>query len=857
MSFARRMYATSRSSVLFMQYKKTNDQRYLEQALGYFRAVLAESPPGDQAIRAAAMNNIAVALGELYECTGDAALLAEAELVSRNAVAVTPDGHRVLAEHLNTLSVVLQLAAERAGGGTEINEAVRAARAAVAATPAAEYARQDRLVRLGLNAGIAGRLTNLGLALRMLYDHTGDTEYLAEAVEASRRAVGLLPSGHMDNPGITANLSNSMQGLYERTGDLEVLKEAVKLKRAAVGSAGERYRAGCLSGLAGAVAALAEETGDMSAWREAVELSRAAAGDPVAGPEYVANLGHVLLRFAVRTGDADALTESVLTGRKAVAAAPAGAPGLAALLTYLGIALLTHFDRTGDAAELAEARRCLIRAAEDPSADVLTRITAVGQAVRTRPGGTEAQRVLAAVEAVVALLPQVTHRSLSRRDREHQVGQLTSVPEAAAAAALDAGDAERAVELLEQTRGLLVADTIAARSSDLARLRGAAPELAERFERLRERRAALDRRAAPDEALALAAMPLTGIMRDSARAARRLGRERRAAQAEWTELVDQIRALDGFAGFLAVPAFAELAAHACDGPVILVYAGLTRSDALIVTGEPDTSAAHSVKASVRVVSLGVTLDEIARQADRFMSIQRAVIDPGTTPEAQPSAQRELLAMLGWLWDTIAGPVLDELGYPAAEGGTPPRVWWCPVGMLACFPLHAAGHSAGRAAGHPSPPRYPPSALDRVVSSYTPTIRGLGYARSRQPAAGGTAMVVAVSDAAGTVPLHGVTAEAAMLAELLPGALLLRNPALHITGAFHLAGYSQVIGTLWAIPDPFARRFSADFYRRIIPAGTAWPDVGRAAYALREAAIQLRGRFPARPTLWAVHTHTGS
>ena len=87
----------------------------------------------------------------------------------------------------------------------------------------------------------------------------------------------------------------------------------------------------------------------------------------------------------------------------------------------------------------------------------------------------------------------------------------------------------------------------------------------------------------------------------------------------------------------------------------------------------------------------------------------------------------ILDILAWIWDTITGPVLAALGHTStpADGESWPQVWWCPVGLLAYLPLHAAGHHADVAAGQP----HPRTALDRVISSYTTTVRGLGWARA--------------------------------------------------------------------------------------------------------------------------------
>jgi CHAT domain-containing protein len=83
---------------------------------------------------------------------------------------------------------------------------------------------------------------------------------------------------------------------------------------------------------------------------------------------------------------------------------------------------------------------------------------------------------------------------------------------------------------------------------------------------------------------------------------------------------------------------------------------------------------------------------------------------------------------------------------------------------------------------------------------------------------------------------------------------LADESLHITGAFHLAGYRHVIGTLWPVDDPTAAQIAEDFYTYLTADGT--PDPDRAAHALHHATRLLRTRYPATPTLWAAHTHTG-
>jgi CHAT domain-containing protein len=251
-------------------------------------------------------------------------------------------------------------------------------------------------------------------------------------------------------------------------------------------------------------------------------------------------------------------------------------------------------------------------------------------------------------------------------------------------------------------------------------------------------------------------------------------------------------------------------------------------------------------------------------------------------------------------------VLDGLG--AVE-----RVWWSPTGLLAHLPLHAAGH-------HDRPGF---SVLDRVISSYTPTVRALRHARGRvaAPAEGGL-LAVAMSETPGATPLpraqreiqqldaalrltgpeataqrvrtemtrhaqvhfacHGISdqnepSEGRLLlhdheadpltvqdiARLdLTGARLaylsacrtsyvaahLSDEAVHITSAFQLAGYPQVIGTLWPVNDRVAAKIAQKVYSGLTHG---------AAAALHAAVRNCRETYPDTPSLWSAHIHAGA
>ena len=102
-----------------------------------------------------------------------------------------------------------------------------------------------------------------------------------------------------------------------------------------------------------------------------------------------------------------------------------------------------------------------------------------------------------------------------------------------------------------------------------------------------------------------------------------------------------------------------------------------------------------------------------------------------------AAQGKVLEVLAWIWDTITEPVLTALGHTTAlsREETWPRVWWSPVGALAYLPLHAAGHHSDLIASDPALEANPRTVLDRVISSYTTTMRSLAYARTHHAGTG--------------------------------------------------------------------------------------------------------------------------
>ncbi|MGW5768816.1 CHAT domain-containing protein [Streptomyces longwoodensis] len=259
---------------------------------------------------------------------------------------------------------------------------------------------------------------------------------------------------------------------------------------------------------------------------------------------------------------------------------------------------------------------------------------------------------------------------------------------------------------------------------------------------------------------------------------------------EWDRLVDQVReTVPGFQDFMRRPSLDSLLPAAAAGSVVMLNVSPWRSDALIVT----TAGVRNLRlprltldeATARANHYLETLHEAERKGQEYLdALDEAHARPTAAAiRAQSHAAHDLMhaerrtdqmlqAMQEWLWETVAAPVLEEIGLVGKPpAGTEwPRLWWCPTGPLTLLPLHTAGYH-----GTAESP-LPLTVLDRAVSSYTPTLRALLQARTEhRPSAAEAAtdrlLVVAVEEATGQPRLHSVDRELQALSQLVtPGRL---------------------------------------------------------------------------------------
>lgn len=881
--------------------------------------------------------NLGRSLGLLYERTGDPALLdeairrlEEAVTIASEAASEDADAGSGSANALSSLGMALLERAERLDDVRDLHRAVELTGRAVDAVPVGHPERAMWLAHLV--AALTARYTRLNTAAD-----------LVEAARVGREAVAIVPPGTPphDRAVLLTNLGTVLRRTYERTGAFADLDEAVEVLRAALEAAapGSEGAGEAAAGLCLALSDRHERTESAHELDEAIDAGRLAVA---AYPQGHARRAGALTNLAVvildrcsrhkRRGDAD---EAVRCFQEAVRATPDGHPARARSLLGLSTAHLARYELTHSAADLDEAidvAESALRATPEDDVRRVSFLVGLAQAhtFAALHGGARHDlekaravfREAAGVEGVptkvrfsaaahwalrsamledwhqavdgyrlaIAQLPLMAWHGLEFEDRISGLAVSDSIACDAAAAALSTGRPETALQLLEQGRGLLLAQAVDSRF-DNTELAEQEPRLAHRITEIR------DVLHSADSAFVDPTAPAREQWAEA--------HERRELAAELDELTRRAYHLLGLDDFLRPPSFEELREAAGDGAVVVVNTSFLRCDALIVTRD-----------TLRTVPLpGLRLGGPGGVQERAETLLTALSSAGRSPS---EAGRALEDTLEWLREEVVAPVLTGLRLAGRSSG---RLWWCPTGLLALLPLHAVGELP-----------------ERYVCSYATTLRSLARARRRQhdgDRAPGGVLVVDQSDVPGLLPLpsarkealrlvtqvgerkllagptvdrravrralpnhsclhfagharhdparparsglfcHGDrqpalltvediarlrldTAELAFLSacETARGTARLPDEALHLAGALQLAGFTHVVAAQWVAEDTTARELTARFYTEL-----RHPDVpdrldpARSAFALQTAVRRIRQRN-ADPLLWAAYVHTG-
>ncbi|WP_328785581.1 CHAT domain-containing protein [Streptomyces canus] len=804
-------------TVLLNRFKLNAVRPYLDDAISLQECVLAVFPL-DHDERWRVLVTLGEELRERFADSNNPQDVARAVTLAREAVALTPVGHQGRPAALMSLGMALRVRHEwqveydgQGGLSADLDEAIELQQEALTMAPAESWVR-------------AGRLSDLGTSLIAKFQITGDLESLDQAVRLTDEAVAA--TGRED-PERGVRLYNLATALLERCQRLRGradLDWAVEVAEELVGSIPvgnwARPRAASTSSRAFYLRFLhAKAAEDLTrAIVRAEETVTITPGDAPERARWLMNLAMLQLeRFHLTQASRD-VDSAVASAAGAVAAlGPGPRPDRPGCLNTQAAALLTRYrlapavgasDLRNADESLREAlaalpgdhpqragmlinRANILASAPGRRAAAINAYIAAARVVTAPPSmrvhAARAAATLLAASApakaagllalAVSLLPSMVPRQLHRGDQQTILKDVAELANDAAALTLMARPrsrraAVRALSLLEQGRGVLLSQALDARS-ELTTLEesddAAHRALAARYLRIRD---ALDDGQAPGPV----ARP--GWIGSGTRHQDSVIADRHLLNRQFASAISEIRQIPGFETFQRPPRVREFLAEAAHGPVVVFNVSEYGCGALLIAdGKIKHVPLHGLIRAQLIDEINVFhsgLRTIGRRKPQGDDTERLK----EWSAERRAAQDTLSGVLKWLWEVVAEPVLTALGFDGSEARRGQRIWWATGGLLGLLPLHAAGQH--RKAAHPDGDDRRTTVMDRVVSSYTPTVRALRYARRPVPERLQTdgsvdpphALIVAMPNTPHASPLPHVLTEAQQLRRQLPRHTLL-------------------------------------------------------------------------------------
>ncbi|MEV6393541.1 CHAT domain-containing protein [Streptomyces sp. NPDC051907] len=867
---------------LHMRFGYTGMPDDLHEAITAHQEAAAASGPTDPE-RPRRLSNLARTLSSLATWTGALADLNPAIDALHKAVEATGVDDTAWPARACNLGGLLFIRFDHSGARADLDTAVRILRAVVSAAP--DDHPERHLFRV-----------NLGLALRIRFERFGNPTDLDEAIERIRGALEHIPDGDEQYAKLLAAMGMGLSTRFRLSRDLADLDEAIAVHRRAAAAVREDSpdRSMVLSTLGIALHLRAEHSGDEHDEEEAVGVFQdSVALAPPNHPDLgigLSHLGDALLRRFRRTGAqadsvaaADAFarhtalaavpaSERVRTARLAAATAMPSEPARAARLLEAAVNLVPQIaPRELERPDQQHAVRSLTGLAPEAAALTLQDTTL--------PEDERASRALRLLEAGRAVLLsqaldtrsdltdlRARHPELARRYVELR-DVLDRSPEPGAATRDDEIRGEATVSLLraDSFDRRRLADEFAALSTHIRTLDdfdsfAQPPTTSELVAQAGDGPIVVFNTSdyGTDALLVtsagVSALPLPGVSHNTLitqinnfhRALRTASagatpRARTTAQKQLSEVLRWLWHA------IAEPVLLALGFDRAPGPgkplpriwwapggllgLLPVHAAGHHTDS------PDDPAARTVMdrvafsytPTIRALRYARRRTAQGRRPGRALIVAMPTT-PGLPGEGRLHHVRDEAAVVASHLtdsDTLIEPELPH-SLPSGVDGHPTR-----AKVLDRLPAYSVAHFACHGTSFAGDPSQSHLLLhDHATAPFTVA-----------------ALAPYLLDNTDLAYLSACDTALSTNAELI-------DESIHLAAAFQLAGYPQVIGTLWEINDHHAVDMAGSFYSGLRDEnGTVDPK--RAARALHDATVAARNALPETPSLWAAYIHVGA
>ncbi|KAF8129042.1 TPR-like protein [Boletus edulis] len=732
------------------RFKRLGELSDLEHAISTLREVVELTPQGHPD-RLSRLSNLGSSFITRFERLGELSDLEHAISTHREAVDLTPHGHPDKPSRLNNLGISFRARFERLGELSDLEHAISTLTDAVDLTPHGHPDKPSRLSNLGnsfitrferlaelsdLEHGIStltdavdltphghphkpSRLSNLGNSFITRFERLGELSDLEHAISMYREAIDLTPHGHPDKPSGLNNLGISFITRFESLGELSDLEHAISTLREVVDLTphGHPDKLSGLNNLGISFITRFERLGELSDLEHAIStLTDAVDLTPHGHPDKPSglnNLGDSFRARFERLGELSDLEHAISILREAVDLTPHGHPDKPSRLNNLGLSFITRFERLGELNDLEDAISLYSHSASVPIGPIGVRFHASRNWILCARH-MHHPSLLRAYSIAINLFPQLAWIGLSLTHRYAELKRGADVVREAAAAALDLGFPELAVEWLEQGHSIVWGELLQLRGS-YEQLSSAHPDHASR---LRELSAALDVAGATREKSLSTFMESTDdIMQRATQTLQQEADKHRTLAIERDKLLQEIRRLPGFERFLFPDDFPQLRASAHSGSVVILNAAETRCDALILLADVD----HVIHVPLPNFNFQQSVG-LQNMLETLLGHARATPFDDRKGRQPTRGSGNWETLLSDLFNGVIKLVLDALAFSTV--GDLSRIFWCPTGPFVFLPIHAAGLYGTQysSPGH--------KVSDFVVSSYVPTLSILAQSNCR-------------------------------------------------------------------------------------------------------------------------------
>ena len=616
------------------------------------------------------------------------------------------------------------------------------------------------------------------------------------------------------------------------------------------------------------------------------------------------NLGRYLGNRYKLTKNLEDLEVAIIHAERAVETTPEDHPDRARWLNNLAIYFSRRCERTGNSLDLGLAIDACFSSWRIPTAPILTRIEAASRAAQTLvsnynalPAFNDLSRACSLLRDATLLIPLATSRSLQREDQQHILGQFTGLASHAAAVSLQAGKSPlEALRLQELGRSVTNGQLLDYRS-DISDLMEQYPALASDFDSLRQE---LDSPFLPMISLSRSDTSMQTVSKDNRVQIQQVAIARRNEVSKGVDnILRQIRQKPGFQTFLLAESEEYFLTAAQQGPIVVLNGTELRSDAILVTKEQVTSIPLPKLSHASMHKyLGTSTNENGLKREMLEWLWKAAVEPvlrelGFYPKAVDPLPR--------IWWIGIGLLAQAPIHAAAVFIKRTKIKM--TTLQYCLPsytstIRALQYSRSRQQYHQNtstlvmtmPTTSGEDSLGGVTKeadAIQHSLRGFSTVEILESPTAGDVLQALSRYGIAHFACHGVSSENPAESHLLllndtrrevdmlrvkdiaalklPAARLaylsacrtaestsshLADEVTHIVSSFHVAGFSNVIGTLWSAQDEACPKMAADFYSTL----SKTDDV---AASYRTAVLELMKQKPSQPLYWAPFIHFGA